>query len=457
MKKRRIVELAMEADRKGAQDRTAYVNNVLPDVSKSQISRLLAAEKARRQGLITKDCTLHSFPGMRKHDEGFFVCVLYRIILSLRKRKGYEMAKEIQHKIKFLEGFQPFTGFGKDVTVKQLFEQHDWEEPFPLSSLWLQRRRALIAKVRELLCDVNGEEEGGFFTFCFAYILHNTGSDCLVEAIERDPQKIKTSGISTTAYMLASYYEEVGYNVFHSRFRPMSIRANGLIGARKKPTLSFWRNPTTEEGDDEDEDVLDWLGKDVGTGATEAGNTNVQSIAVKYMESLPNIKQLRGVWKRLAGPSAGSADPRLDPKHIWNVLATMPYFRGEGYNLKNFGLLFFTEIEMDAHSSGGSGPRRSYNVSNGSSRMAHMSNETLDFLVNRDKVAFATYYYNGNYLGGYTYSRLLPHERNIGAIVVTSNRCAYDKLTWKVAYDATPPDSFATWREYSKALRAVGT
>ena len=87
MKKRRIVELAMEADRKGAQDRTAYVNNVLPDVSKSQISRLLAAEKARRQGLITKDCTLHSFPGMRKHDEGFFVCVLYRIILSLRKRK----------------------------------------------------------------------------------------------------------------------------------------------------------------------------------------------------------------------------------------------------------------------------------------------------------------------------------------------------------------------------------
>lgn len=277
-----------------------------------------------------------------------------------------------------------------------------------------------------------------------------------MEAIERDPQKIKTSGISTTAYMLVSYYEEVGYNVFHSRFRPMTIRANGLIGARKKPTLSFWRNPTTEEGDDEDEDVLDLFGNDVGTYANEAGNINVQSIAVKHMESLQKIKQLGGVWKRLTVPSAGRTDPRLDPQHVWSVLGTMPHFKGEGYSLKNFGLLFFKEMEMDAHSSGGSGPRRSYNVSNGSSRIAHMSNETLEFMVNRDKVAFYTYYFNGNFLGGYTYRRILPHERNIGAVVVTSNRCAYDKLTWKVAYDATPQGSFATWREYSKALRAVG-
>ena len=69
----------------------------------------------------------------------------------------------------------PFVGFNSNLTIKQLFAMHDWEEPHPLSSDWLQRRRALVAKVREQLIEKLGEEEADFYTFSFAYLLHNTG------------------------------------------------------------------------------------------------------------------------------------------------------------------------------------------------------------------------------------------------------------------------------------------
>ena len=62
--------------------------------------------------------------------------------------------------------------------MKQLFAEYDWEEPFPLNSLWLQRRRALIARVRAYFQGVSAtSDRADFFTFVFSFVLFNAGSD----------------------------------------------------------------------------------------------------------------------------------------------------------------------------------------------------------------------------------------------------------------------------------------
>jgi hypothetical protein len=52
----------------------------------------------------------------------------------------------------------------------------------------------------------------------------------------------------------------------------------------------------------------------------------------------------------------------------------------------------------------------------------------MEMLVNMDLLAFNTMYWNGNYFGASTFQQLAPHEKSIGAVVVTANRCAFDKI-----------------------------
>ena len=67
----------------------------------------------------------------------------------MRKRADYDANVEDPAKIRVLENCRPFVGFGVDTTLKQVFRDHDWEEPLPLNSPWLQRRRGLLETVRQ--------------------------------------------------------------------------------------------------------------------------------------------------------------------------------------------------------------------------------------------------------------------------------------------------------------------
>ena len=103
-------------------------------------------------------------------------------------------------------------------------------------------------------------------------------------------------------------------------------------------------------------------------------------------------------------------------------------------------------------SSAGIGAKRCYNIANGARRNAAMTEDTLAFMVMRDRVA-ASHYWSGNYLGAGVLSQLWDHERELGAVTLTSNRCALDKVTWKIAHDFRAPVGFASWRDFCRARR----
>ena len=132
----------------------------------------------------------------------------------------------------------------------------------------------------------------------------------------------------------------------------------------------------------------------------------------------------------------------------------MKNFKGEGFNLKNFTLVYFSHDDLDAFITGGSGPKQSYSVANGRARLTPMADDTFNMLVERDVIAFNTHYWNGNYFGAKVFQSMHDQEQRVGAVFVSSNRCEYDKITWKVANRVQPPRGYPSWRAYAKARRA---
>lgn len=390
---------------------------------------------------------------MKKYEEGFFMCVAYRQLLTMRQRADYRKEREDAQKVAVIENYQPFVGVGSSVTVKEVMAQYDWEEPFPLNSPWSQRRRQLLDSVGEHLRTIGGDPlEAGFRHFWFAVVLFHTGSDKLVGAMEQDMTKLCFDDASAAGSVISKYLHEVSYEIFHGRFMPMRKKANAIRRAAANAEFSPWTRAKDAAADELDEesavDEADDEGGEVKPSTQHAGKLNACVLAVKYLEELPSVRQLRGAWSAL--------QDRADPGHAWDACAALPGFRGDGFSLKNFGLLYFRISELDARSTGGVGAKRCYNVAMGAARLQKMSDETLALLVNRDMMA-ADHFWNGNFLGRAVFEQLRDHERKLGAVVLTSNRCAMDKITWKVAHKVRPPAGHDTWRAWSRVQRASAT
>ena len=94
-----------------------------------------------------------------------------------------------------------------------------------------------------------------------------------------------------------------------------------------------------------------------------------------------------------------------------------------------------------------------YNIGMGADRNQKMSEESLALLVHRDTIA-ASHFWNGNFLGRAVFDQLCDHEKKLGAVMLTSNRCAMARITWKVARNVRPPLGHDTWRAWSRVQRA---
>ena len=378
------------------------------------------------------------------------MCVAYRQLLTMRRRLGYCRQGEDAQKVAAMEGYQPFQGVGSSVTVKDVMTQYDWEEPFPLNSPWTQRRRQLLDSVDVHLRAVGGDQsEVGFKHFWFAVVLFHTGSDKLVGAMERDMTKLCFDDAYPTGYVIAKYLHEVSHEIFHGRFMPMRKKANGIRRAASNAEYSprtRARDSVTEElTDDSVDDGTDDEGGEGKPLTQHSGKLNACDLAVRYLEELPTVTQLRGAWAAL--------QDRGDPECAWNACATLRGFRGDGFNLKNFGLLYFTNAELAARSTGGIGAKRCYNIGMGADRNQRMSEESLALLVHRDMIA-ASHFWNGNFLGRAVFDQLCDHEKKLGAVMLTSNRCAMARITWKVARNVRPPLDHDSWRAWSRVGRA---
>ena len=230
---------------------------------------------------------------------------------------------------------------------------------------------------------------------------------------------------------------------------PMSKRCRGVHSAGQHETLHLWRQPMSSAGgieeEDEEEDTEFAQASKPTLDAEGAQAVNKAQAAIRYMEEIPTVRQLKDVWSKITSCK--------EPCHIWQHCRQLPGFRGEGYSLKNFALLFFSNEQMQIHSSAGIGAKRCYNVANGARRVAPMGEETLQLMVNRDRV-LAAHFWSGNFLGSGVFNQLEHHERDLGAVVLTSNRCAMDKISWKIAHNFAAPRGFASWREYSRMRRS---
>ena len=127
---------------------------------------------------------------------------------------------------------------------------------------------------------------------------------------------------------------------------------------------------------------------------------------------MQTVKKLREIFRRL----------QADPSDAWEVCSAIKDFKGYGYNLKNFSLIYFPVALIMSASSGGTGSRQSYNVSMGAPRKQHMSSETLNLLVQRDKIQ-ADAWWNGNHFGRKLYDLMREDGRKLDAVAITSNRC----------------------------------
>jgi hypothetical protein len=364
-------------------------------------------------------------------------------------------------KIAALESFMPFRGFSSKVTIGELFRSYDWAEPLPLTSPWLQRRRALLTNFHQHVASLERDlSDAGFLEFLFALVLHTTGSDALVDALEKDLSKVELDGLVCPGQMISKYIVDIGGRVFHTRFRPMIIWANGVGTAYKNVGLRLWSLIDHDEEMEEDE-CLDPLvgGVPAGSkrqkraaspqpdGAGASGqNTNAIALAVKCLESMQSVSRLKEIWKRL----------QKNPEDIWEICESIRGFLGLGFNRKNFALLYFPVEQLQAASSGGTGAMFCYNISMGAPRKQHMSPATLRLLLNRDLIA-AEGYWNGNFFGKKLFDLLSEEEQDLGAVAITSNRCEMDKLTWKIACHREPPQGYSTWRDYARRLRQHGS
>lgn len=436
--KKQVVDFANESKKHGY-DYLKSVQNQMRDhrpLHISQFSRICGEAATMQMERPLKDCSLSKYIDLKKYNEGFYLCVVYRQILEMRKRPDYDRSAENQWRIQSLMQYQPFTGFKSSINIGELFELHDWENPIPLNSPWLIRRRALVEAIGEHLKTAVGVEEGEFLTFVFAFVLHNTGSDALVTELEKDKSHVVVKGLRAPAFMLHQYFEKVQYAIFHARFRPMLKRwqRQRLAHTLAAGGAHLWRRPLSH-ADESDEEEPD-----------EGPVAPLALIAVKYLEMLPLMKDLRVTWEKIRGG-----------EDIWVACSRLSGFKGEGFNLKNFALLYFTPEQLDGFSSGGSGPKRSYNISHGQNRLAPMTEASLSLLCQKDVIAFNSTYWNGRFFGGKVFNQLLAHERRIGAVVVIANRCAYDKVTSKVVFKLSAPAGHDSWRAYAKARRAAST
>ena len=384
---------------------------------------------------------------LRTYEEGFWKCLIYRQILSLRKLDNYDRSMEDKNKIESLANFKPFTGFGSHLTVSDIFVEYDWAEPLPMVSPWLIRRRALVGQVREHILSLpQYAADVDFLEFLFALVLHTTGSDELVSALETNLQHLEFGNIVFPGQMIGKYVHDLHGLVFHTRFLPMTIWANGVDSALKTKELRLWSSVgADDEMEEEETEPLKKTAERKQSGRQTGNAINATSLAIKCLESMQTVKKLREIFGRL----------KKDPSDAWEVCSAIKGFKGYGSNLKNFSLIYFPVSLIMSASSGGTGPRQCYNVSMGAPRKQHMSSETLNLLVHRDKIQ-ADAWWNGNHFGRKLYDLLPDDGRKLGAVAITSNRCEYDKITWKVAGKCSAPDGFATWRDYTRHLRRDG-
>ena len=148
----------------------------------------------------------------------------------------------------------PF-GNGHSATVWQLIQDHDFEEPIPWNSPWLQRRLAVIKAVcgdsageeKESGDEAGEEKESEDFEkrFLFRMLLFYTGSDALLESwgfdaggAAQDANKLaelqgrleKVVAKKTAPLLEVLADSDLRTNVFHCRFRPMTIYHNAVQG-----------------------------------------------------------------------------------------------------------------------------------------------------------------------------------------------------------------------------------
>jgi hypothetical protein len=417
-------------------------------MSTSDLTKLIATVTSRHNMLKTRDCQIHRWVDMKTYQEGFYFCVIYRQILEFRKQPDYTDSLEQRNKIAFLERFQPFTGFRSKITIKEIMLQYDWSKPLPHLSQWLLRRRELIERVSCYFRNIpETQDESDFWVFVFSYVLYNTGSSLLVDAIQNDLSKLRWHHLKAPGYLISAYLKDIDYQAFHSRYRPNLIRANGIKRALHNGDNDLWRDPVqfntadSDSGEDEQAIAIVATNKEAEHQPDESAISCAAALCIKYLEELPKISQLRAIHQQLM----------QQPNRVWTVLSKLPGFGGSGYNLQNFALLWMSRIDTDRFSSGGTGPRQSYNLQLGRCRKQRMETETLQALIQTDTVAFR-HYWTGNFFGSSLFTLLDPIDRRVGCVTITHNRCMYDKIGWKIASQMRPPVGFATWREYVKSL-----
>ena len=125
--------------------------------------------------------------------------------------------------------------------MSDIFVEYDWAEPLPMVSPWLMRRRALIDQVREHILSLpQYAADVDFLEFLFALVLHTTDSDELVRALETNLQHSDFGNTVLPGQMIRKYIHDLHGLVFHTRFRPMTIWANGVDSALKAQELCLW-------------------------------------------------------------------------------------------------------------------------------------------------------------------------------------------------------------------------
>ena len=144
-------------------------------------------------------------------------------------------------------------------------------------------------------------------------------------------------------------------------------------------------------------------------------------------------------------------------QELLDAVTKIPGFAGKGYTRKNFALFLFRET-TEVASPGGEGPMRAYAVRGGQMRNEGllMGQQTLDYNVQWDKARLFPRLWNAQYFGKVVWQQMREAERRPANIAITSMRCAYDKVGWKVSFSKEPPVGFDTWRVYARYKRQRG-
>ena len=372
---------------------------------------------------------------LQSYDEGFVLTMICRQISTVAKRLGVKVdIPWASRQITFSRSVS--------IVIKDLVEQHDFEEPIPDNSPWLARQKRIISAMVP--------ESTPYDLFLARMVVFHTGSEAFLDLVEENLEDVRrrlTETAKCTKHELIHILpvQALACNVFHDRYRPMLIYWNACNSGA--PEQAAQAALTHADDDLECDDVAPCAAKECAS--PEIGKEiAVWRTTFLLHKALPSRKQVDKAWDKFQ-----RAD---DEQAQLEALVGLKGFGGLGYTRKNFSLFLFDEVERaQVQSPGGIGPRQSYAISAGSMRKdgEGMTPEALSWMVRMDMNRLFAKFWNGRFFPKIIWDNMRPAEREPCEVAVTSMRCAFDKVGWKVFFGLHPPDDFATWRDYSRHLR----